>query len=98
MGVKLLPGSPYFSKGHFEARIQGEAISERVRFGKRTLGFGQGSTRNEALIDAYEKSFDELTRVRDQENQRKRKKNPRTHDSGQQGDSLGQPNFSFNIQ
>ncbi|KAI8110297.1 hypothetical protein M9435_001974 [Picochlorum sp. BPE23] len=98
MGVKLLPGSPYFSKGHFEARIQGEAISERVRFGKRTLGFGQGSTRNEALIDAYEKSFDELTRVRDQENQRKRKKNPRTHDSGHQGDSLGQPNFSFNIQ
>ncbi|KAI8106930.1 hypothetical protein M9434_001582 [Picochlorum sp. BPE23] len=98
MGVKLLPGSPYFSKGHFEARIQGEASSERVRFGKRTLGFGQGSTRNEALIDAYEKSFDELTRVRDQENQRKRKKNPRTHDSGHQGDSLGQPNFSFNIQ
>jgi hypothetical protein len=97
MGVKLLPGSPYFSKGHFEARIQGEAISERVRFGKRTLGFGQGSTRNEALIDAYEKSFDELTRVRDQENQRKRKKYPRTHDSGHQGDSLGQPNFSFNI-
>ena len=97
MGVKLLPGSPYFSKGHFEARIQGEAISERVRFGKRTLGFGHGSTRNEALIDAYEKSFDELTRVRDQETQRKRKKSPRAHDSGHQSDSLGQPKFSFNI-
>lgn len=98
MGVKLFPGAPYSSNGDFEAKIHGEAITGQIRFGKQTLGFGFGRTRDEALINAYEKSLYELRRIKDQEPQMKLEKYPRGCESTHQGDSLGQPNFSFNNQ